>query len=1606
MPETGETTANQQPQANPAVRPPSRFKRAMRVVRRTLLVLFLLVLALLSSLQTGPMREFLKNKLVSIVESNTNGTVSIGEIGGNLITGLSLSNVTVRLKSDTAAIARIHFLSVRYSIIDYFVSNSITIHSLLVDAPEIRFHRSFGDSLWNYERFFKPSAPSTKPSQPFSQTVRLEALSVAGGSFRVLDANDTSLVRLLPDGKKRYIRWSDLDVRDIALTLSGRYQGSVKQYVNLEHLSCREANAPFNLYQLSLSAYHDGNITEVKNVRLLTDHTELKLDASLSPLVMLNGQPYDSLRTSATHVKLTAGSIGQDELAQFIPDISFLAGRPSLDFEAEGPYGALKIRRGRLGLGRGSFITFGGEVKNLHQPDKLYLDVDVAARSLSDKSIRDYIPGLGLPDMKRFGTIDIDHIGFVGRPDNFKTELAVRTTHGNVNGTAALNLSIPSPTYETQLTTTSLDLAPLLGDSVLRSSLNMTFAAKGNGFDLKTMSTTFSVESATPSSFYGLDLTSTHLVGAIDHDAINLDQSNIHFADGSHIDANYLTLDLAPATPTYECDLSTTDIPIGRLVPVFPHASTLSASATIAGDLKSVNSTTGSIQAVITGMPYRGSTLAPISVNTTMQIDSVTGERSDVIASDIADLTVRGKYDIVSIGGVLAERFAAFAGSIQHMRDTSKHNGSISPHPDSSFARNSDSIACTYTLHMKDMRPLTHFLPNLTLLAKGRLDGAVAGDPHALMNVSMAGTLDHFLIADAGSGAGAGVPKISVKKLGVQVALRGLAHNDVDVLNTLQGSLSLQSDSALRVADVAVFAPHVTLKLSGEAMQYVIGGSLEGKTALDVRGAGSIAGAEKTFGIDSLRLTFSDGFDWFNDAPSRVHIDEHGTLTLDTLRLFKPEPSYDPGHVFAQKLQLGMQLRGDTIAYGFVHSSLLRLPELPRFLSSWVDVSSLRPTQGKLTRLLFDVSGTLAQPRMALDLAAQNFAYNNVTLDSMRANLSYGLGNVRGNIDAHIDSSAYGIGSMARGLERWIPSAKNTLSVAIDSIPMLLSFADYPEKRTDSARIASAPTSVSVTARDFAIDMFGPFIPVLTQIHGLADATISLHGSLTSPTIQGEGYITKGSFLVPFTNIRYQMGGRVTLAHLDLNFDDVRVSNYPVDLEGGRAFLSGGFHFHGFDVENFDLKLRTDDRLLVLNDASKDAMKTIYGPLIVRSGNTPLHFYGTFDAPHLDGDLTIAQAYLTLPQSSNTIAQVESEGITYIEATKPKPPADTANIQPSPQPESAEDAEAREFELRSAPSVAADATGIEANKSTTQQSAPQLSFMDKMLYDMNIMIPGDCWLIITFPQAYGIFGTQLKAELKSDGPFHFYRYEPKADYGSTGTLRLTERSSYTFIKEFTPVKGTMQFYKALDNPTLDLSAEYTGSYGPGDIRIRMLVGGTRYDPSLRFELWQKNQQGEYVKRTEPQEQQRNESFFFLATGMLPNDANAASAVSTLGSIKDKSGYSIGSSFVSSALNNAIASTSLKDYIRSARIEFGANNAVKVNATLNVYRDIVLRGGVSNAGFGNASDFSLEIPFSTFLTFQEAQNIVFQAEGHINSSIQSLVAPPAYVGRFGWRIPLN
>ena len=1602
---TAKEVLTDQVEQTPPQKPKRSFlQKTIRALLVIVIVLLILIGFVISFSQTSWFRNIVRSQIENLIEKNTKGTLTLGRIEGDLISGFTIHEAHLKLRGDTTEIISLNELYARYSIWKFITGNDIPVTTLILRSPKIQLVKLSGDSLWNYERLF-PSKNSQGPSSPFNLTIDVQHFRIENGKFFVRDynspVNDTS-VSVVPS-----FDWGDYSAQNIDLDMRVHIAGEKSQRIQIDNLSLLAQSrntAPFTLHHLECAAYRNDLHTELTGLHIISSGSDIRLTAEFDPLRVLSGEPLDSLAHSNVQFHLSASSVNERELRMFLPDLSFLEGSPKIELDASGEFGKLKIKKGSLGFRHDGEILFSGEIRNLHDPVHLYLDVLLKAHSLTDRTLRNYVPGLDIEDMQRFGTVNIEKLTFTGYTNNFASNFDISSSAGSAKGKASLDLRSSQLIYAADASTKNINLTTLTGDPNVRSDLNSSFHISGKGTNPKTMLAQFSLDAEGTTEFKHYQLDKFHIGGKIGGAKLELENTDMALHSGATVHSDYASLDLSGKTPSYDFDITTKELPITDFVPMFPPASKVSVEANLNGTGLSANNITGSINAEISGLEMEKKALPNILLQATLERDEA-GNRVDVITSSIADLTFKGKYNIETLGSVIADRAGKISDAI---KNRGKQNIALA---EELKPFSVDSIDLSYAANIKDLRPIAPFIPNTIFLGSGKLTGSIIGSENGPLTVATQGNIHNFFMrARHPLTDSSGIPLIRLRDTKISLMASGIENSERNLLQSFHSEIRLQSDSILKFAGTIVDKPEVFLGLSGGDVSYRVSGNIAGAMGVYAAGIGNISRPDLSFQFDTLSLAFGKSFIWRTERSSHLLLRTDGSIELDTISMIRPVPGYDPENKFAERIRLGFRIRGDSIDYAFVKIPELDLVDLPKFFSNWVSAPEFNFKKGRLTKMEAFLNGSLSHPVISADLALKSLEYQGVSIDSARMNVLYKNLTLSGEALFHVDSAAFSIDNIAMERENFLLSGANSFRLQIDSIPFLFSLKKYPEYAMDSAAVSKREMSIRALGKDYPLDMFSSFVPVIANLHGLADIELSVKGTTENILYKGLVNTQKGSFLLPTTNMRYTFNGKLLLSNDTMKFVGLNLANMSYDDAEGRAVLEGALYFKGFDLQRFELNLTIPNRLSVLCQASEQTLKNIYGPLAIRTDGGPLTFSGDVEEPLLAGNITIVQGFLTLPQSDASSTNLMNDGIIY-RLKKDEEISDTLRHASIP--------DSLKHILKGLASVDTslhynDTAFEEATRTATQnaqkpQFTPiQLSFQDKMLYDLQISVPGQLWFVINLTKLYGAVPQTLTAQIKTDGPISFVRKEAGAEPSVNAHIILTDKSTYSFIKEFSPVTGTLTFSNNLDNPSLDITAEYTGVHKlPNStdetIRIKLIVQGTRNDLQLAMELYRKNIQGEFIKDSRPQDEVKADVITYLTSGTFAGDVQSPNNSSVTNAT-----VAAGSQILNAALNNYLGSISfLKDYVRSVGFEYnGAQSGAKLKLSGQI-KDIVLNlGGTVNNSTLLSSDVSVEIPLSQFFNFPAAHNILIQGESHIANSSdpnsQGLTQQPIFLGRFLYR----
>ncbi len=446
-------------------------------------VIFLLVIGLVIFSQTGAFRRWLTDRIAIEAKKSLNGELHLGEIQGNLIRQIEIADVKLVSQGDT--VITTPKLTIRLSALHLF-KRELVIGKLLADSVHLHLVQRM-DSTWNVTDLIKPTErPPADSQMQRDWHILIEDLQIAHGKVdmsylpdlhflpkQIADVQARATVTLTGDETKVKLRQAqfytvdpDLRIDELSLQLASRGQN-----VNFSHLSLR-----------TKSSHITGEIA-----------------------VYLG-------RSTDYQFRLQASPLDLKDMLAFVPDLP-VRGTPEV--QLSGLYASDSLQF-NLGLFQEEqALTTVGTVADLQRMPRFSVEAEIEqldlSRWLNRSEIKSHIngnirvkgTGSNLLEAQMGISADLHHLRFAEysakeahlRASYDKGALAGKLSVAASFGAGAVEARLidvnDSQTFDLEGSLENLNLAPLTQNDTLKSDIDLTFAAKGAGFDPKDMQAEF-----------------------------------------------------------------------------------------------------------------------------------------------------------------------------------------------------------------------------------------------------------------------------------------------------------------------------------------------------------------------------------------------------------------------------------------------------------------------------------------------------------------------------------------------------------------------------------------------------------------------------------------------------------------------------------------------------------------------------------------------------------------------------------------------------------------------------------------------------------------------------------------------------------------------------------------------------------------------------------------------------------------------------------------------------------------------------------------------------------------------------------------------------------
>lgn len=501
--------------------------------------------------------------------------------------------------------------------------------------------------------------------------------------------------------------------------------------------------------------------------------------------------------------------------------------------------------------------------------------------------------------------------------------------------------------------------------------------------------------------------------------------------------------------------------------------------------------------------------------------------------------------------------------------------------------------------------------------------------------------------------------------------------------------------------------------------------------------------------------------------------------------------------------------------------------------------------------------------------------------------------------------------------------------------------------------------NIDLTLQSQGVDLafLDPFVPEVSGLTGTLVCDMKMRGPVDAPRYEGSMVLKGARFFFRPIGIWYRLDGSLLAAGDRLDLEGVTIRNTPEDRPDGLMNVTGRLTLFGLTFREFDLLAR--GQLLVMKEESRQPGQKFFGRLFVAAGGGGLHWQGNLTQSSLKGDLGIKQAQLTFPPEREVeVIRARSISVTYVN--------DTLHASG----EQRQEAGRRSRNGRAASGVLALAP----------DAAEQPGFLDRINYDIALETQGPAQLRI-------VFNSQTSEELFADLQGRMYFFKTPAVSRLTGSVEVSDRSYYNFIKKFQVSEGKLLFTGDPLNPELDISAKYEGihridsTYNPTQagkeekVAVILKISGTRNEPKPSFSIerdGKKQQTGE----------EESDAISFILGGQFRNELTDQQRAGLLGT---NLGFGLASGMLTGPLSDLLRRET--GIIQSVDVLYYGGGSFEQSADLRLTGQVgeaVIRLGGRVLNDINNTNASVELPMSSITGMLQLRNLILTLERRVET----------------------
>jgi hypothetical protein len=1503
---------------------PTGWKRARRMLLRLLLFVIIFIFTLSLSFiilsQTQQFRHWFYGYVLDYLNSELDGKIYADDIKLSPFEGLKITNLRIIASNDT--LASVGSLTLHYSFSSLF-SQYLYVKSIDVKNARIKLIRYASDSTWNFEKIAKKT-PDDPNKKKLDWIFDIKQLSLKNTDIEIDD-------RTMP---RNTMQFDPLHSKLSNMNLNLRAKADLKKkiiFAEIKQLNFKELNSGITVRDLVLKLNTNTNNIEISNFAINSNYFQGDIYAKTDGINIFDGVEDNEINSSTINLNLKIKELNLlliNKIGNSLPAIN-----DKIDLEAKVSGNMKNIKLSHIRIDKGSsYIISSGKIENVLNQEELTYDITLSNSNLYDSDFRKIKSDLNI-DFASIDRLFVRRLNVRGNLEKLNIESNIESTFGDVDGFAELDL-IGKPSYDSKIKLHRFNIGQLLNDASMTSNINGEVTVIGSGLSTNDINAIIGCNLIN-SHFQNYDIENLNLKGnlhpakKVNIDTLSImlrnsfkDSTNLSLSNSSKINISGAFDFLNEKMPIYALKINLSEFNFASLLRSNIAPQYFDSNIDITGKGFHPDSIESKIKAEINACVFGNRALMPFNIDINVERFGKTG-RLILLNSELFNLQLVGEYQLEDFISIAENQVTELVTFINKKVFTFFYNN-----PDSLnyyFRHKKRGPLKPFTMDLtgeiKDLTPIGIAVGQPYLSGNAKLDFYVDVEPYrSVMNIR---NLDvtSFQYKD-------GIANIAINP----TTIKGIV--DLRMVDSLpvfdKVALSINGKTETFINELSFLQPRLNFSYSGDTLDINLSSDFNKIFRLDAVGKMNFSDLKFALNLDSARIAMNDDFKWQAAEPIKVELTSDG---LDFQKFIFKRDSSERISLFGK------------INTSVANNVVLEVTDFPLTQSAYFlpDAQKMyaKNTKGKLQKLNLVINDSLNDPSIQVKFNTNDVYFYNRLAGKFYGSFEYANQNLAGAMI--LKDSA---------------SKKDIVTATLNTLPIDLSIQTGGQRIIDNRKI-----DMSIVALNAPLNLVNPFLPeVITNMNGIGDARLDITGKKYNLDYQGYINAHTASFLSTVNNMYYNATGNIKIDNENISLNSLEVRNDKNDLSNSLAFVDGGLIFRDFNIERFDIYVKSKS-IKLLDFKSIKTMPDLYGDFVISSGKNPIRFHGTFTDPYLEGDVNILRAKINMPLVE-TRNQIPKSRFIYEIKGKKLTVQDTKN----------------DSLLSSLMNNTSDTLVVQKNK--PEQEAPDFADILNYNLDVTFVNPMEVNMEMPIGEVFAIVTTKIP-----NSPIHYY-VNPKINAQRIqGDLVLKNNSTFKYIKLFN-VTGDILFPTGdMNNPGLSLKAEYLGkSTVNNNIRnytVNMYIRGSKNNPQVSFDY---SIDDELVKGDSSKI--REDALFLMLFGVTKAEFEKPSSSSGKASPIDDLGAASIAAVLSKSVTEMLSGTG---FITSADIDLqgGSFQNAKLKLSGQIF-GMTWNVGGTIADVMNGYEFTAEIPVGLLLFPETLKSLFLQFTTSVN--------PTSYVSR--------